>query len=387
MKKIKRTMWNLPRDLTEEVLSRVPLTSLRKVRSTCKKWNTLSKDSFFAKKHLGQEAKVAEEAKELMVVMMDYSVYLMGFNLNLDAESCIKRQGKLIFPGSDKFEVSKVFHCDGLLLCVSKDHTRLVVWNPYCGKPLWIELTSKLNIWPHSSYALGYDKSSNSHKVVRFRDYSMTGVSIDFTIHDLNSDSWRVLDITPDWKVTFFHAGVSLNGNAYWLATKAGESDEFEDGCLVCFDFTRETFGPRLPLPFEHVLEDAVSLSVVRGGEKLAVLFQPWDTLKVEIWVTSKIEPDAVTWESKVFLEASLKQFIHPMFQFLVRGASFFIDEEKKVAMVMDKEFDRAVQPTRHQAYIIGVDGSLKKVDLGEAANKRNVPLACSYLPSLIQPN
>ncbi|CAA7028843.1 unnamed protein product [Microthlaspi erraticum] len=374
-------MSNLPRDLSEEVLSRIPLTSLRKVRSTCKKWNTLSKSSFYIQKqHLGQEAK------ELMVVVMDYSVYLMGVNL-WDKESCIKRQGKLIFPGSDQIEVGQVFNCDGLLLCVLRDHTRLVVWNPYCGKPLWIELTNKLNIWPHSSYALGYDKSSNSYKVLRFRDYSMTGVSIDFTIHDLNSDSWRVLDITPDWKVTFFHAGVSLNGNTYWLATKAGESDEYEDGCLVCFDFTRETFGPRLPLPFEHVLEDTVSLSVVRGGEKLAVLFQPWDTLKVEIWVTSKIEPDAVTWESKVFLEASLKKFIHPMFQFRIRGASFFIDEEKKVAMVMDKEFVlRAVQPTRHQAYIIGVDGSLKKVDLGEAADKRNLPLACSYLPSLIQP-
>ncbi|CAA7028844.1 unnamed protein product [Microthlaspi erraticum] len=371
-------MSNLPRDLWEEVLSRVPLTSLRKVRSTCKKWNTLSKDSFFAKKHLGQ---VAEEANELMVVMMDYSVYLMGFNLNPDAESCIKRQGKLIFPGSDQIEVGQVSHCDGLLLCVSRDRNTLVVWNPYCGKPLWIESERSVGYL----YTLGYDKSKNSHKILRFRG------SVDFTIYDLNSDSVseRVLDIAPDRMEYNDNSSVTLNGNAYWHATKVEDSDNLDQNFLVCFDFTRETFGPRLPLPFEHVFVDVdtVSLSVVRGREKLAVLFQPCDTYKVEIWVTSKIEPDALTWESKVFLEVSLKQTIHPQFQFFIGGASFFIDEEKKVAMVIDKEFDRAVQPTRHQAYIIGVDGSLKRVDLGESADKHNIPLACSYLPSFIQPS
>ncbi|CAA7051992.1 unnamed protein product [Microthlaspi erraticum] len=372
-------MSNLPRDLSEEVLSRIPLTSLRKVRSSCKKWNTLSKNSFFAKKHLRrQEAEEVAKEEFMVVVMMDYSVYLMGVNLS-DKESCIKRQSKLICP---EIEVCIVFHCDGLLLCVSRDHTKLVVWNPYSGKPLWIEPTYKPKRLTHSLYALGYDKSSNSYKILRFRGTLL------FTMYDINSDSScvseRVLDITPpDWKVTYYHAGVSLKGNAYWLATK-----EEEENCLVCFDFTRETFGPRLPLPFEHFPRDTVSLSVVRGGKgKLAVLFQPWDTLTVEIWVTSKIEPDSVTWESKVLLRVSLKQTIHPQFQFLIKGASFFIDEQKKVAIVFDKEFDPKTLPIRNTAYIIGVDGCLKKVDLGESAHNLNTPLACSYLPSLIQPN
>uniref|UniRef100_A0A1J3CI95 F-box protein n=1 Tax=Noccaea caerulescens TaxID=107243 RepID=A0A1J3CI95_NOCCA len=384
---------DLPRDLSEEVLSRIPWTCVRKVRSTCKKWNTLSKNRFVAKKHLGREA---EKAKEFMVVvMMDYSVYLMGVNLsNKDVESCsLKLQGKLTCPtdsDSDQIDVCKVFHCDGLLLCVPKDHTRLVVWNPYCGKPLWIEAPHRLERDTRYLYAIGYDKSSNSHKILRFRECHSSGVSGDFTIYDLGS-SWRDLDITPrDWRVEHIHSGVSVNGNAYWLATEDETGlDEFGKTFLVGFDFTRETFGPPLPLPFEHVFVDVdtVSLSVVRGREKLAVLFQPCDNLKVEIWVTSKIEPDAVTWESKVFLEVSLRQTIHPMFQFFIRGATFFIDEEKKVAIVIDKELDPKTQPKRNTAYIIGVDGSLKKVDLGESSHKRNIPLACSYLPSLIQPN
>lgn len=87
---------DIPRDLEEEVLCRIPLTSLRRVRCTSRKWNSLSKSGSFAKKHIGQE-KVAA-AKEFRVVMlMDFRVYLMRFNLHKNnVESCLKREGKII---------------------------------------------------------------------------------------------------------------------------------------------------------------------------------------------------------------------------------------------------------------------------------------------------
>ena len=43
---------DLPRDVAEEVLSWLPVTSLGRVRFACKKWNTLTKDEGFIKKHL-----------------------------------------------------------------------------------------------------------------------------------------------------------------------------------------------------------------------------------------------------------------------------------------------------------------------------------------------
>uniref|UniRef100_A0A0D3A7H1 Uncharacterized protein n=2 Tax=Brassica oleracea TaxID=3712 RepID=A0A0D3A7H1_BRAOL len=91
-----------------------PVTSLRPVRSTCKKWNRLSKCGVFAKKHLAHQAKVAEEAKgPLVVMLMDYRVYLIRFNLsniNNNVESCVKREAKLIGPdGSDQIDVCEIF--------------------------------------------------------------------------------------------------------------------------------------------------------------------------------------------------------------------------------------------------------------------------------------
>lgn len=153
-------MSNLPRDLAEEVLSKVPLTSLRKFRSTCKEWKTLSKRRSFAKKHLGQASVGAASHK--VVMMMDLRIYLMSINLNnKNDESCIKHEGKLI-SGSDEVDVSRVFHCDGLLLFIPKDSTRVVLCNPYSGQTRFIESTFCFRNWWNYSYALGYEKSTKS---------------------------------------------------------------------------------------------------------------------------------------------------------------------------------------------------------------------------------
>ncbi|KAL9830021.1 hypothetical protein AtNW77_Chr3g0185021 [Arabidopsis thaliana] len=54
----------------------------------------------------------------MMVVMMNFRVYLMRVNLQNKVESsCIKlREAKLISLG-DEVDISQVFHCNGLLLC------------------------------------------------------------------------------------------------------------------------------------------------------------------------------------------------------------------------------------------------------------------------------
>ncbi|KAL1188474.1 F-box protein [Cardamine amara subsp. amara] len=271
-------------------------------------------------------------------------------------------------------------------------NTRLMVWNPYSGLILRIPPTQNFRRLDRYCYALGYgcDKSIKSYKILRFIDHD-DGIDnfVEFNIYDFNSGSWRVLDVTPqDWDIFFSHHGVSLKGNTYWFATeKYSETKEEEDSFLVCFDFTSETFGPSLPLPLPFELydsEDTVSLSIVRE-EQLVLLHQPWDTLTMKIWVTTKIEPNAVSWNSHLFLTANIQQLIQPQFQFT--DASFFIDEEKQVAVVSDKGKDVRCPTPNNIAYIFGVDGSLKEVDLGECADELCYPRVCSYVPSLVQLN
>ncbi|RID80601.1 hypothetical protein BRARA_A03252 [Brassica rapa] len=156
------------------------------------------------------------------------------------------------------------------------------------------------------------------------------------------------------------------------------------------FDYyQRERFGKRLPLPSKsHSLDKFVFLSCVRE-EQLAVLHVSWvNAHAVEIWVTNKIAPGEVSWIKFV---RSISVFVDDL------AGSFFIDEEKKVAVVLD--LDKFRQPwtetcSNQRANIIGQDGYSKPVNLGEVTNhgKREkfgfkfpvfgCPILCPYVPS-----
>ncbi|KAL0816726.1 hypothetical protein Bca101_073170 [Brassica carinata] len=317
-------------------------------------------------------------------------------NVDLLTPSSLERIGKLVSlnhedpAAADGVDISYIFHCDGLLLCITKDITnhRLVVWNPYGGQTRWIEPRDSYNRFDR--YALGYENNNCSlHKVLRFVDF------YDWSLkrHVL------VVDVNPDWSIEFCQRGVSLKGNTYWFGEEklvdVAPGTEISDlrDFLLCFDFTKERFGPRLPLPF-HSFGDIVTLSSV-GEEKLAVLFQKQGLppYTVKIWISSsKIEPDAVSW-NKLFLSVDMKPLTG--FPFPYSGESFFVDEEEEVAVVLDEARDEVGRITRNTACIIGRNGHFKQVDLGGVVDPSlNLPadacrsppvFVCSYVPSSVK--
>ncbi|KAG7579535.1 F-box domain [Arabidopsis thaliana x Arabidopsis arenosa] len=382
-------MSDLPRDLLAEILCRVPLTSLRAVRFTCKKWNDLSKDRSFIEKQIVEAKK--KQLKAFAVIMMrNCRVYLTSVDLHSDVDPSFTPKGTLISLNDDANphqidNVSRVFHCDGLLLCITKDlNSRLVVLNPYFGQTRWIKPRNSYHI--KDNYALGYDEKKN-HKILRLKDNYYAYSShpreriCEFELYSFESNSWKVvLDVSPDWYIHSYHRGLSLKGNTYWYAIEKHGNVDF----LICFDFTTERFGPRLPLPFNATAsptyDDVVTLSSV-GEEQLAVLFQSDHTLMMEIWVTSKVEPTEVLW-NKLFLAVDMIA-IGSNFQCVADAGSFFIDQEKNVVVVFDRDMDAT--NTRGMAYIFGKNGHLKRVDLGEDADPWFYLLVCSYVPSSVQ--
>ncbi|KAH0943769.1 hypothetical protein HID58_003406, partial [Brassica napus] len=186
-------------ELAEEILSRVQLTSLSSVRSTCRKWGTLSQN-----RGIGNEGDFVDPSIKQVSIL-------------------------------DQVEITQVFHCEGLLICITKDKFKILVWNPYLGQTRWIQ--------PRNTY--------------RSED------------RDMLSDMKR---ITVD------------------IRNRPEE--------IISFDFTTERFGKwLLPLPSKsHSLDKFVSLSCVRE-EQLAVLHVSWvNAHAVEIWVKNKIAPGAVSW-------------------------------------------------------------------------------------------
>ncbi|KAL9828905.1 putative protein kinase RLK-Pelle-DLSV family [Arabidopsis thaliana] len=143
---------------------------------------------------------------------------------------------------------------------------------------------------------------------------------------------------------------------------------------LEVIDFTAERFGPRLPLPFESSCEDTVTLSSVRE-EQLEVFFENCYTLEMEIGVTTKIEPNAISWSK--FLAVDMDPLTG--FQFY-SGGSFLIHEEKRAVVVFDE--DKNVSKTsRNTAYFIGVNGNFREKWISEKLQQSE---RFSRMPSLM---
>uniref|UniRef100_M4DZ76 F-box domain-containing protein n=2 Tax=Brassica campestris TaxID=3711 RepID=M4DZ76_BRACM len=344
---------DLSLDLVEEILSKVPLTSLKAVKSTCKRWNTLSKDESFTKKHSAKEFP--------LFLTFDYYFSQRRFNVhrihyNTKDLPCIKEIGKLHSP----IKLHILHHCGGLLLGYAEE--KLVVWNPSLAQTRWIELRNKRR--GLGQCAIGYDNNKNHKVLVRFYNVHENNIinehEIRHGIYDFKSSSWRGHDIPNPKRLR--ERGVSVKGDNYFVV----------DGKLLGFDFTKERFGPFMDLPFESSDDfeyDRIPYSCVRG-EQLAVLFQR-HLCDLVIWITTKIEPDTVSWSN--FFKVDLKPFLGFDHWFKVR--SFVIDKEKKIGVVCGTELKSHIN--EEKCYVVEEDGCYQA--------KTGKQYVFSYVPSSVQ--
>ncbi|CAL9222061.1 unnamed protein product, partial [Arabidopsis halleri] len=306
--------------------------------------------------HIGKALAATKKDESQMIVIMGCNLYLMSIVLNGDPS--IEHKGKLTCLDK-QVKISQLYHCEGLLLFILKDDSRCVVWNPYLGQPRWIEprYSHRPNVWHRFSYALGYEdkknKSCRRHKFLRFTDSHYNAPEKQFfwyEIYDFDSDLWTTLDVTPHWRITVCNRGISLKGNTYWCAAERNvDLEEVLADRLICFDFTKE----RLAVLLHH---------------------DEYNPYELNIWITTKIETEEVSWSKFV-------RVAKPGFDSYVPfiSGSFFIEEEKKVAIGFDDE-------NRQRVIVIGEAGYLRGLDLvGHFGDQRCKPDLCSYVPSLVE--
>ncbi|XP_010468518.2 PREDICTED: putative F-box/kelch-repeat protein At3g22730 [Camelina sativa] len=340
-------MSSLPEELVEAILSRVQATSLKLVRSTCKQWNALVKNNQrFTDKHF------REAAKSTVLILKDYRFFPVSINLDVSATTIEFKNAlspEAPHSNSEKVDIAKVFHCDGLLLCTTKDK-RLVVWNPYLGETRWIQVPFKTEHKRDPRYFLGYqdNKSCRSYKILRcwYLDKYKPYYFATFQIYDFSSESWRVLDsVFLNW-YTQLNTGICLKGNTYWIA-----SEEENGDFLIYFDFTKEIFKRFSLPPFEGYYRYMMTPSVVRE-EQLLVVDGNISTSKMVIWITSNI--DVVGDAADLIYSKSFTVDIPNPDRYCPNNVSYIIDEEKKVVMCGN---ERTYETYESMVVIIGEDG------------------------------
>ncbi|XP_033132409.1 putative F-box/kelch-repeat protein At3g17540 isoform X2 [Brassica rapa] len=325
---------NLPNDLESEILARVPAKSLQELKTTCKRWYTLFKDSKFVEKN----KKLSSEAARETFLLSNHEVYSIAGDLHSsgDVAQPLEFTGKL----SKDLDLYTISHCDGLMLCQAKNNSSVVVWNPCTGETKMIKPRTRYQI--RDRFALGYDDSRRGYKIL---------------------------------------SGVSLRGDTYFVA-----GDKDSSFFLMKFDFTAERFV-RLPLPFQSFdPEDTAVLSVVRD-EKLSVCHQDNHTWShvMRIWVSSKVDEEGgkeLSWRKDFVLTVDFDKF---QLRCVVNVASFLLDEEKKVAVCCDVCDEDMKGEAKNRIYIVGED-MYKQVYDDDIVNASllNCPLVLTYVPSLV---
>ncbi|CAA7023702.1 unnamed protein product [Microthlaspi erraticum] len=338
----------LPEELLEEILCRVPTTSLIRLRSTCKQWNSLVNDRRFTRTHFDKAPK-----QFTMCMLNNHLFCSMSINLRSFPHVEVTRKFGLnkLHSSLDQIKFCHVFHCcEGLLLCVTREnHPRLVVWNPCTRQTRWINsYKGYTNTYALGSYQDQKSPNDNSYKILSHSGY---GENREFETLEINSNSWRTLDVTLDFKLSVIDCGVSLKGKTYWIT-----DDEF----LVSFDYTSERFERLSCLPRQYTVYETRSLSVVRE-ENLAVLIQDRVTKKAN----KIIETKAVSW--RMFLAVNSKLNLE---RYLWESGRFLVDEEKKVFVFCD---------TGSKLCIAGENNHVRQVDSGLTG------YLFTYVPSLTQ--
>ncbi|CAN8285161.1 unnamed protein product [Cochlearia groenlandica] len=391
-------MHNLPEDLLREILSRVPATSLTRLRSTCKRWKDLFEDPQFIKK---QRSKALASKQSMLVLLKQAKVYSVDINTD-KLITCLKDR----YYNSDKFYISDIFYCDGLLLCTTKDKIstksnkdlsslykekflyedlrvyRLVVWNPCLGQTKWTEPIHSIC----GNFSLGYD-NNKKHKILMVC-YEQER----YEMYDYDKNSWRILHGLDKWYT--MERGVSLHGNTYWIgydATKEEAEDDYADyePMLISFDFSSEKFRC-LSLPeFESYCPShdmSMSLSHDVREEKMLLLTKRDDILKMDLYVTTidKTKQDLV-WSK--FLSVNLHNDNDICFSDETR---FFIMEEKKKKKKTVVSCSGLPNCGAYSAHIIGeeLENGVREIDFYDDDDYKYTssnPLLVSYVPSLFQ--
>ncbi|ESQ47767.1 hypothetical protein EUTSA_v10022418mg, partial [Eutrema salsugineum] len=338
--------------------------------------DALIKDVNFTKKHSANASR-----QSLVIMLIDFRVYLVSIDLHGSQESIVKvtSQFSLKDPLSNSLkevDIRDVFHCDGLLLCTTKDN-RLVVWNPCSGETGWI-------IKPKSSrkrfvcYSLG-KSSCNKYKILKVdqdRYGFLRQCLVVYEVYDFTSSLWRRVGETRNWCIYGFkNRGISVNGDTYWLAYRF--SQDLPKEFLLRFDYSTERFES-VSLPVDHLSHHPMALSVTREEQKLCLISLRECNICVfgiDVWMATKIESDgAMSWRKLLAVDGS----VYRKFLVFCNGMNFLADRENKVLVFPGKN-----GVSGRFLHIVREDKCIQ-VDHNDDAKSR-CSVLINYVPTLVQ--
>ncbi|CAI9282362.1 unnamed protein product [Lactuca saligna] len=278
-------MNNLPPDIIEAILRRLPEKSLGRFKSVSKQWCSLISDPQFIKTHLHQHSH--HKTSKLILVSDTKCLYSVDINEivpHLKFDDIPATGNEITFrPPSIRWE-GILGSCNGLVLAID-EYDRLYLMNPTTRK------ISKLPLSPFAlpisesfeMYGFGYDSSTDDYKVIAIsfwdtdNEHNPDCTDMFVNVYTLSNNSWRKLPNSPyDHAVGHLVSGVLVNGSLHWLtSTRPNYSST-----IIAFNLANEKFK-EIELPDSIDNYKAVFNELVVIGGKLCLFNQ----LGNDLWV------------------------------------------------------------------------------------------------------
>lgn len=268
------SFYDLPKEVVEEIMSRVPAISVLRFKCVNKYWHALISalinDQIFVSKHLDYAKNNChaslifsdecphvdhrwidcDESCKLSLITMvnDSEIDNIRVALEFLKLPLIQSETGYMWQG-----ILDIRQCDGIILLV-KDKQTLVLCNPilhefkilpaskYDVIDSFVELASPFGV------GFGYDHRANVYKTIRvFYDHDNTTERAE--VYTLGTDSWREIDISEErihFKYRFF--ALHRRGVCYWVAS----NDDTRNRKILCFHMCDEEFYT-IPFPNNNV--------------------------------------------------------------------------------------------------------------------------------------
>lgn len=221
-------MESLPREIIQDIVSRLPISSLVQFRFVCRTWHKLAQDPDLVDMHT---SGMAENSNPCLIFHCDNPIRNNLYFVELPASSCNENKEKLkkfqvpFWSAMSEFDV--VGSCNGLL-CLSDSlfNDALYIYNPFTRN--YIELPESVQ-HPNQEvvFGFGFHPKTKEYKVVKIayyknanggyrRAYKIGNLQSDVQIFTLGSSAWRSIGKVA-YHLFQWPSQVLVNGRLHWV--------------------------------------------------------------------------------------------------------------------------------------------------------------------------
>ncbi|XP_065851071.1 F-box protein CPR1-like [Euphorbia lathyris] len=289
-------MANLPQDLRNQILIRLPVKSLLRFRCVCKSWRAIIDSRDFIYSHLHTSSKNRLHRKLILSSRSNLRRLSTVFRA-IDINDGFQEEFLLNFQNS-RINLGLAVYCNGLVIFNTWDD-KFTILNPstrhYRTLPTFHQFYRGIK-----ALGFGYDATADDYKllVLLYSD-----PSFEVWILGLKSNCWRRLPVFPYTEYNFIE--VACDGNSFvdgcvhFLCSRNREGSY----AIVAFDVSEETFSV-VALPISQNQAYPTCLQVFEGC--LSIRF--FTERKVDLYVRKK-EGVEFIW-TKLFALTTLQTYM-----------------------------------------------------------------------------